>query len=233
LNPLASAEVVLTDQERQMGVAVCDIGGGTTDLAIYVNGDVWHTMVLAVGGNHVTQDIAHGLRLPMSQAEEVKKQYGHALRSEIGSEEYFSIRPFGEDNDVRINRQDLAHIIEARIEETFDLIMQEVKRSGYDGLLPAGMVLTGGTSALPGIKRIASEVMGMPVRTAQPDNLTGLVDKLGSPAYSTSVGLLRWAATMREHDVVISSDTRNRRRSRGEKNMDFDAIKNWMKRLLP
>jgi cell division protein FtsA len=216
-----------------MGVAVCDIGGGTTDLAIYVNGDVWHTMVLAVGGNHVTQDIAHGLRLPLSQAEEVKKQQGHALRSEIGSDEYFSIRPFGEDNDVRINRQDLAHIIEARIEETFNLIMQEIKRSGYDGLLPAGMVLTGGTSALPGIKRIASEVLGMSVRTAQPDNLTGLVDKLGSPAYSTSVGLLRWAATMREHDVVVSSDARNRNRSRGEKNMDFDAIKNWMKRLLP
>src|SRR5512145_1619539 len=233
LNPLASAEVVLTDQERQMGVAVCDIGGGTTDLAIYVDGDVWHTMVLAVGGNHVTQDIAHGLRLPTSQAEDVKKQQGHALRSEVGSEEYFSIRPFGEDNDVRINRQDLAHIIEARTEEIFDLIMQEIKRSGYDGLLPAGMVLTGGTSALPGIKRIASEVLGMPVRTAQPENLTGLVDKLGSPAYSTSVGLLRWAATMRQHDIVISSESRSRRRSRGEKSMDFDAVKNWMKRLLP
>jgi cell division protein FtsA len=233
LNPLASAEVVLSEQERQMGVAVCDIGGGTTDLAIYVNGDVWHTMVLAVGGNHVTQDIAHGLRLPLSQAEEVKKLQGHALRSEIGSDEYFSIRPFGEDQDVRINRQDLAHIIEARIEETFGLIMQEIKRSGYDGLLPAGMVLTGGTSALPGIKRIASEVLGLSVRTAQPDNLTGLVDKLGSPAYSTSVGLLRWAATMRDHDVVVSGDVRNRRSSKGEKNMDFDAIKTWMKRLLP
>jgi len=233
LNPLASAEVVLTEQERQMGVAVCDIGGGTTDLAIYVNGDVWHTMVLAVGGNHVTQDIAHGLRLPLTQAEEVKKQQGYAIRSEVGLEEYFSIRPFGEDHDVKINRQDLAHIIEARIEETFGLIMQEVKRSGYDGLLPAGMVLTGGTSALPGIKRIASEILGMPVRTAQPENLTGLVDKLDSPAYSTSVGLLRWAATMMEHDVVLSSGYNKRRRSKGEKNMDFDAIKNWMKRLLP
>jgi cell division protein FtsA len=216
-----------------MGVAVCDIGGGTTDLAIYVNGDVWHTMVLAVGGNHVTQDIAHGLRLPLSQAEEVKKQQGYAIRSEIGLEEYFSIRPFGEDHDVQINRQDLAHIIEARIEETFRLIMQEVKRSGYDGLLPAGVVLTGGTSALPGIKRIASEIMGMPVRTAQPENLTGLVDKLDSPAYSTSVGLLRWAATMRDHDVVLSSGYNRNRRSKGEKNMDFEAIKNWMKRLLP
>jgi cell division protein FtsA len=233
LNPLASAEVVLTENERQMGVAVCDIGGGTTDLAIYVNGDVWHTMVLAVGGNHITQDIAHGLRLPLSQAEEVKKQQGHAIRSDVGAEEYFSIRPFGEDHDVKINRQDLAHIIEARVEETFGLIMQEVKRSGYDGLLPAGMVLTGGTSALPGIKRIASEVLGMPVRIAQPENLAGLVDKLDSPAYSTSVGLLRWAATMMEHDVVLSSGYNKRRRSQGEKNMDFEAIKNWMKRLLP
>ncbi|NOT05636.1 MAG: cell division protein FtsA [Anaerolineales bacterium] len=233
LNPLASAEVVLTENERQMGVAVCDIGGGTTDLAIYVNGDVWHTMVLAVGGNHVTQDIAHGLRLPLSQAEEVKKQQGYAIRSEVGVEEFFSIRPFGEDHDVQINRQDLAHIIEARIEETFRLIMQEVKRSGYDGLLPAGVVLTGGTSALPGIKRIASQIMGMPVRTAQPENLTGLIDKLDSPAYSTSVGLLRWAATMRDHDVVLSSGHNRSRGSKGEKNMDFEAIKNWMKRLLP
>lgn len=233
LNPLASAEVVLTEQERQMGVAVCDIGGGTTDLAIYVNGDVWHTMVLAVGGNHVTQDIAHGLRLPMSQAEEVKKQQGYAIRSEIGSDEYFSIRPFGEDRDVKINRQDLAHIIEARIEETFGLILQEIKRSGYDGLLPAGMVLTGGTSALPGIKRIASQILGMPARTAQPENLTGLVDKLNSPAYSTSVGLLRWFTTMREQDIAVSDGNKKRRRSRGEKTMNLDTIRNWIKRLLP
>ena len=134
---------------------------------------------------------------------------------------------------MQINRQDLAHIIEARIEETFRLIMQEVKRSGYDGLLPAGVVLTGGTSALPGIKSIASQIMGMPVRTAQPENLTGLIDKLDSPAYSTSVGLLRWATTMRDHDVVLSSGYNKNRRSKGEKNMDFEAIKNWMKRLLP
>ena len=153
LNPLASGEVVLTDQERQMGVAVCDIGGGTTDLAIYVEGDVWHTMVLAVGGNHLTQDIAHGLRLPVTQAEEMKKQQGHAVRADVGAEEYFSVKPFGEEQPVRINRQDLAHIIEARTAEIFGLILQEVKRSGYDGLLPAGMVLTGGTSALPGIRK--------------------------------------------------------------------------------
>jgi len=228
LNPLASAEVVLTDQEREMGVAVCDIGGGTTDLAIYVDGDVWHTMVLAVGGHHVTQDIAHGLRLPMTQAEEIKKQQGYAVRAEVGADEYFGIRPFGEEQPVNINRQDLAHIIEARVEEIFRLTLQEIKRSGYDGLLPAGMVLTGGTSALPGIRRVASEVLGMPVRTAKPENLVGLVDRLHSPAYSTSVGLLRWAMTMHSHHMDPGH-----RGSKGEKRMDFSVLKKWFDRLLP
>jgi cell division protein FtsA len=233
LNPLASGEVVLTEEERQIGVAVCDIGGGTTDLAIYVNGDVWHTMVLAVGGNHITQDIAHGLRLTVPQAEDIKKQQGYAVRSEVGPEEYFSIRPFGEDHPVQINRQDLAHIIEARVAETFSLILQEIKRSGYDGLLPAGMVLTGGSSALLGIKRIAGEILGMPVRTAGPENLVGLVDRLNSPSYSTSVGLLRWAMSMQAHDLVSSGGARRPRRVRAERSMNFDAIRNWMKRLLP
>ena len=229
LNPLASGEVVLTEQERQMGVAVCDIGGGTTDLAIYVNGDVWHTMVLAVGGNHITQDIAHGLRLPFAQAEDVKKQQGYAVRGEVGSEEYFSVRPFGEEHPVQINRKDLAHIIEARVAEIFSLTLQEIKRSGYDGLLPAGMVLTGGTSALPGIRRVASEVLGMPVRTAQPENLTGLVDRLNSPAYSTGVGLLRWVFSMQDNDLGVGRG----RRSKGEKRMDFSAVKKLIGRILP
>ncbi|MBN2117886.1 MAG: cell division protein FtsA [Anaerolineales bacterium] len=229
LNPLASAEVVLTDQERQMGVAVCDIGGGTTDLALYVNGDVWHTMVLAVGGNHITQDIAHGLRLSFPQAEEIKKQQGYALRSGVGSEEYFTIKPFGEDQPVQINRQELAHIIEARVAEMFSLVLQEIKRSGYDGLLPAGMVLTGGTSALPGIKRIAAEVLNMPVRTAEPENLSGLVDRLKSPAYSTGVGLLRWAISMQDQEVSGGG----RRRARGEKGMGLGFVKKLIGRILP
>ena len=228
LNPLASGEVVLTDQERQMGVAVCDIGGGTTDLALYVNGDVWHTMVLAVGGNHITQDIAHGLRLSFPQAEEIKKQQGYALRSGVGSEEYFTIRPFGEDQPVQINRQELAHIIEARVAEMFSLVLQEIKRSGYDGLLPAGMVLTGGTAALPGIKRLATEVLGMPVRTAEPENLSGLVDRLKSPAFSTGVGLLRWAMSMQNQDLGAGG-----RRSKGEKRTGFGFVKKLIGRILP
>ncbi|HAV76116.1 MAG TPA: cell division protein FtsA [Anaerolineae bacterium] len=229
LNPLASAEAVLTEQERQMGVAVCDIGGGTADLAIYVNGDVWHTMVLAVGGNHVTQDIAHGLRLSFTQAEDVKKQQGHAVRAEVGAEENFPIRPFGEDRPVQINRKELAHIIEARVEEIFALTLQEIKRSGYDGLLPAGLVLTGGASALPGMKRIAGNVLNMPVRIAQPEELSGLVDRLNSPAYSTSVGLLRWILSMHDHDMSIGHE----RRSKGAKRMDFGVVKKLIGKILP
>jgi cell division protein FtsA len=232
LNPLASGDVVLNDSERQMGAVVCDIGGGTTDLAIYVDGNIWHTMVLAVGGNHITADIAHGLRLPIPQAEEVKKQYGFALKSGVGSEEHFTVRPFGEEQPVQINRQELAHIIEARVEEIFLLALQEIKRSGYDGLLPAGMVLTGGSSSLPGIRQLASQVLGLPVRTAKPENLVGLVDKLSSPAYSTSVGLLQWAAAM-QNEEMPSARHRPRRRPKGEKRMNIEPIKDWFKRLLP
>jgi cell division protein FtsA len=231
LNPLASGEVVLTDTERNMGVAVCDIGGGTTDLAIYVDGHVWHTMVLAVGGNHITNDIATGLRLPLNQAEEIKKKHGYALKSGVGAEEYFTIKAFGEDQPVEFNRQDLAHIIEARVEEIFLLTLQEIKRSGYDGLLPAGMVLTGGTSSLPGIRNLASQALGLPVRTAQPENLTGLVDQLKNPAYSTSVGLLHWAAALTDDDL---KPARGRERGRrGEAKVNLEPVKDWFKRLLP
>jgi len=237
LNPLASAEVVLNETERQMGVVVVDIGGGTTDMAIYIDGDVWYTAVLAVGGNHITSDIAHGLRLPMSQAEEVKIQHGHAVQLDVGGQESFNIKPFGEQEVVQVNRQELAEIIEARVEEILGLVLQEIKRSGYDGLLPAGVVLTGGSSALPGIRILANRVLGVPVRIAQPENLVGMVDRLNSPAFATSVGLLRWAFLMseflpqgdRKHSTYhrVSSD------SRGGGETRFEKLKNWLNRLLP
>jgi len=230
LNPLASAEVVLTETEREMGVVVVDIGGGTTGMAIYIDGDVWHTNVLAVGGDHVTSDIAHGLRLPVSQAEEVKLQHGHALRSEVPPEEYFSVRPFGEEQPIQINRQELAHIIEARVEEIFGLVVQEIKRSGYDGLLPAGMVLTGGTSALPGIRALASRTLGVPVRLARPEGMIGMTDKLDSPAYSAGVGLLRWATLMSE---LAPQPSRQRKAGPVVEGETWDKIKSFLKRLLP
>jgi cell division protein FtsA len=232
LNPLASGDVVLSNTERQTGVAVCDIGGGTTDLAIYVDGHVWHTMVLAVGGNHITNDIATGLRLPIGQAEEIKKKYGFAMRSGVGVEETFTVKAFGEDTPVQINRQDLAHIIEARVEEIFLLTLQEIKRSGYDGLLPAGMVLTGGSSALPGMRALASQVLGLPVRSAGPEKLVGMADQLKGPAYSTGVGLLYWAAALSDEDVAPSRRS-GRRGPRKEIQVNLDPVKDWFKRLLP
>jgi len=205
LNPLASAEVALNDTERQMGVAVVDIGGGTSDLAIYIEGDIWHTAVLAVGGNHITSDIAHGLRLPISQAEEIKLLHGHAVIESIDKRESFNVRPFGEGNSIQISRSDLVQIIEARVEEIFSLIVQEIKRTGYDGLLPAGVILTGGSSLLPGMKDVASKVLGVPVRIAKPQNLLGMTDRLDSPAYATSVGLLRWALNMSDFSTFVGS----------------------------
>lgn len=230
LNPLASAEVVLSETERQMGAVVCDIGGGTTDLAIYIDGDVWHTMVLAVGGNHVTSDIAHGLRLPVSQAEEIKKQYGHAITSEIAENDFFTVRGFGDEHASQVSRKELADIIEARVEEIFELVLAEIKRSGYDGLLPAGLVLTGGSSLLPGTRQVASKVLNLPVRVARPENLTGLIDQLNSPAYSTSVGLLYWAMMMSETTPVARG---GRKPGKGGVVIDWETIKNFLKRLLP
>ena len=229
LNPLASAEVVLTENEREMGVVVCDIGGGTTDLAIFIEGDVWHTAVLAIGGDHVTSDIAHGLRLPVSQAEEVKIEHGNADSLEVSEQESFNIRPFGEEQPVQISQKELTLIIEARVEEIFSLVLQEIKRSGYDGLLPAGIVLTGGSSALPGMRSVASRVLGLPVRVAGPENMIGMTDKLHSPAYSTSVGLLHWAILMTE----IGADVGPKRPSYQGGGLDWENVKSWLRRLLP
>ncbi len=225
LNPLASGEVVLSETERQMGAVVCDIGGGTTDMAIYIDGDVWHTMVLGVGGNHITSDIAHGLRLPVSQAEEIKKVHGYAVAEEVNTDDTVTIRTFTEEKPTQVSRSELANIIEARVEEIFLLVMQEIKRSGYDGLLPAGMVLTGGSSLLPGIKTLATKVLGLPVRIAKPENLVGLTDQLGSPAYSTSVGLLYWALLMNETGPIVDKSPRG--------GVDFEKIKDIFRRMLP
>ena len=231
LNPLASAEVVLTETERQMGVVVCDMGGGTTDMAIYIDGDVWHTSVLAVGGNHITSDIAHGLRLPMSQAEEIKLQHGHAIQAEVDPQEFFNVRPFGEESSIQISRNELAHIIEARVEEIVGMVLQEIKRSGYDGLLPAGMVLTGGSSLLPSMRTLANRVLGVPVRIAKPEHLIGMTDRLDSPAFSTSVGLLKWAFLMSEF-APHSAPRRISFQPPGG-TISWENIKKWLSRLLP
>lgn len=194
LNVLASAEAVLDPSERDMGVIVADIGGGTTDLAIYKEGAVWHTKVIPVGGYHITNDIAIGLRAPYEVAEQVKVQHGDCRPGEIDAEYLFTVEPFGGEK-IQVGRQDLAFVIEARVEEIFQLVLQEIQNSAFEGLVPAGIVLTGGTAQLRGIATVAQRVLNVPARVAMPRNLLGLVDRLNSPAFATSVGLLRWVVT--------------------------------------
>jgi cell division protein FtsA len=229
LSSLASGESVLTETEREMGAVVCDIGGGTTDIAIYIEGSVWHTAVIPVGGDHLTSDVAQGMHLPAETAETVKRRHGHARRAEVQEGEAFAVRPFGQEKAVPIARAELAAILEPRVEEIFALVRQEIKRSGYDGLLPAGIVLTGGTSLLPGIRELASEVLGLPVRTAQPEELRGLVDQLHSPAYATSAGLLRWAKMQEEQSLLDGRSPRGWAMPR----LDWARAAEFLKRLLP
>lgn len=221
LEPLASGEAVLTDVEREMGVVLTDIGGGTTDIAIFIEGSIWHTAVLPTGGEHITNDIAIGLRTPFTTAEELKIRHGHARPQSVNPNESFDVAMFGEGERQRVSRQFLSQIIEARVEEIFDLILQEIKRSGYDGLLPAGVVLCGGTADLAGIRDVARDMLNLPVRIGAPQDLQGLVDILGSPAYATSVGLLRWGL---HHDTP--------RVTRARRNGHF-GLPGWLKAFLP
>ncbi len=196
LNPLAAGDAILTDQEREMGVVVIDIGGGTTDLAIFIEGTVWHTAVIPVGGDHITNDITHWMHVPFELAEAVKIQHGHAQVKGVNPLETFLVQPFGEGMPTEVQRADLTMVIEARVEEIFELVQKEIKRSGYDGLLRAGAVLTGGVAKLAGIQQIAQQVLGYPVRVAKPERLTGMADTLKHPSFSTSVGLLRLGLQM-------------------------------------
>jgi cell division protein FtsA len=191
LDPIASGETALTAHEKEIGVALADIGGGTTDIAIFIDGSVWHTTIIGVGGQHITNDIAVGLRLPSEAAEQIKIEHGHARHQTIDPAQTIDVAGFDLEN-LRVSRRDLAEIIEARTEEVFSLILKEVKRSGYDGLLPAGLVITGGTAQLRGIRDLGREVMNMPVRVGAPHDLSGLVDTISTPAFATSVGLLKW-----------------------------------------
>ena len=206
LNALASAEAVLEPSERDMGVLLADMGGGTTDLALYTEGMAWHTAVLPIGGNHITNDIAIGLRVPFEVAERVKLQYGDCRPKEIDPHNIFTVEPFGGEK-IQVGRQDLAHVIEARAEEIFQMIAANIKDSGYSGLLPAGIVLTGGVAQTRGITDLAQKILGVPARVAPPKNLVGLVEAISSPAYATSVGLLRWA--MSEHHVYRPGQVRS------------------------
>lgn len=195
LGPLAAGEAVLTPAERDMGVVVADIGGGTTDVALFLENALYHTVVLDVGGNNLTQDVAVMLHAPFKIAEALKVRHGHLQPASLRPDDIVQVSPFGDQGQTSVPRAFLAEVLEARAEEILESLLREVKRSGYDGLLPAGIVLTGGTAQLPGWMEISRQYLQLPVRIGSPrSNISGLREELRSPMYATSVGLLLWGA---------------------------------------
>ncbi|MDW7709752.1 MAG: cell division protein FtsA [Deferrisomatales bacterium] len=198
LEPLASAEAVLTEDERELGVCLVDMGGGTTDIAVVGNGAVKHTSVLALGGNHVTNDIAVGLRTPAGEAERIKRRYGCCLTTLVGKDETLEVPSVGDRRPRVLNRRILAEIVEPRMEELFGLVRQDLEKSGGQDEVAAGVVLTGGASSLAGAPDLAERVFGLPVRRGTPQEPEGLPDVLRDPAYATGVGLVLYAARKRD-----------------------------------
>jgi cell division protein FtsA len=189
--PLAAGEAVLTQEEREMGAVVADIGGGATGVAIFTDGQPFYTNIIKVGGQHITNDLTVGLRVPFAAAEEVKIRYGHALSSTVDAKEVIEVP--GEGREKRaFSRLRTCEIIEDRAAEIFAMILNDIKKSGHDGLLPGGLVITGGGAELPGMVELGREIVGLPVRIGAPQGVGGVVDSVASPAYACCVGLLTW-----------------------------------------
>ncbi len=221
LAALASGEAVLTQAEKEMGVILADIGGGTTDIAIYMDGSILYTSSLEIGGNMITSDIAFGLRMPFSSAEEIKKKYGYALAEKVSEEEGVEAMVFGSDRKELVSRRFMAEIIQARVEEMFDFLYREAQKAGYAGLLPAGLVLCGGTAEMRGIEELGRQYLEMPVRVGKPSGVQGLVEMLGSPTYATAVGLLLWPLRQK----IL--------KTRGASKSWKEKVVEWLRTLLP
>ena len=194
LEQLASSYSVLTEDEKDLGGCMVDIGGGTSDIAIYTEGAIKHTAVIPIAGDQVTNDIAMALRTPTQNAEEIKIKYACALGSLAGENETIKVPSVGEREDRSLSRQALAEVVEPRYEELFTLIQAELRRSGFEELIPAGIVLTGGAAKMEGVVELAEEIFHMPVSIGKPKNVSGLADIVRNPIYATAVGLLQYGA---------------------------------------
>ena len=189
LEPLASSEAILTEDEKQVGVILADIGGGTTDIAVFKDGSIWHSAILPVAGYQITRDVAIGLGLPFDVSEEMKKRYGSVMPVyESKAETTSTISADGHG----VSYQDLCDIVRARVDEIMRLILLEMPRADYEELVPAGLVLTGGTANLAGIEALGRDILRLPVRVGVPTTISGISDILRDPAHATSVGLLLW-----------------------------------------
>ncbi len=199
LEPLASGEAVLTEDERETGTLLVDIGGGTTDIGVFHQGSVAHTGIIPIGGHQFTQDLVIGLRTPYAAAEAAKIAHGTVEPAGVSEDEMMELSAFGDAATRPISRRLMADILRARFDELVELVQGEVRKSGYLGLLPAGIVLTGGSSGLGQLAGVAEQLFNAPARIGRPNGVSGLTDSISTPAYATSVGLLLWAARFGEN----------------------------------
>ena len=219
LESLASGEAVLTDEEKELGTSLLDLGGGTTDLAVFSEKNIKHTFVLALGGNNLTNDIAVGLRAPIAEAEKIKKKFGSCLSSSIHGDETIEVPGMGGSKSRTLPRQILGEILEPRMEEIFTLIRREIYRAGMENMITSGMVVTGGTSLLDGVTEIAESILDVPVRLGKPVGISGLVDVVNNPMYATGVGL-----------VLFGVRNRSAKKFRIRDANIFNRVMNQMKR---
>lgn len=223
LEQLASSYSVLTDDERELGVCLVDIGGGTTDIAIFTDGSIRHTGVIPIAGDQVTNDIAMALRTPTQHAEEIKIRYACALTQLAGADETIKVPSVGDRPPRDLSRQALAEVVEPRYDELFTLVQAELRRSGFEDLVPAGVVLSGGTSKMEGVVELAEEIFHMPVRVGYPQAVQGLNDIVRNPIYATSVGLLLYGA---EHYQEAGTGSSGKASGTGEG--VFSRAKAWL-----
>ena len=219
LESLASGEAVLTKEEKDLGTALIDLGGGTTDLAIFSANNIKHTFVLALGGNNLTNDIAIGLRAPQAEAEKIKTKFGTCLTDTISSDETIEVPGMGGRESRKLPRQILGEILQPRTEELFTLINREIYRAGMESLIPSGVVVTGGSSLLDGVTDVAESVFNLPTRLGKPRGISGLVDVVNNPMYATGVGL-----------VLYGAKTRSSKKFRIRDNNIFNRVMSRMKR---
>ncbi|MFO7557517.1 MAG: cell division protein FtsA [Desulfobacterales bacterium] len=225
LESLASGESVLTREEKDLGVALLDLGGGTTDLAVFSKNNIRHTFVLALGGNNLTNDISIGLRAPAAEAEKIKKKYGTCLSSQISADETIEVPGMGGRKPRKLPRQILGEILEPRMEEMFTLVKRELYRAGMENMVNSGVVITGGTALLDGVTEIAESVLNLPARLGRPQGIGGLVDVVNNPMYATAVGLVIFGAKNR-------SENKFRIRDSNIFNRVMTRMKKWFQEII-
>jgi cell division protein FtsA len=228
LQVLASAEAVIGEDELDRGVVVCDIGGGTTDVAVFAKGSIIHTAVIAVGGNHVSGDLAVGLRCDLETAEAVKRAYGHCLQLTLPADAEVKLTPMGYDEPVNVPQRFLAEIIGPRAREMAQLIAEEVEKAGVPSSFPGGIVLTGGGALLRGFAEVVQQVTDLPARVAAPHGVHGMNDEISGPHHATVVGLLRWGARGRmARNVALTGRAQN-----GNGQHVGDRFGRWLRELF-